>query len=266
MRLTSDTLGSFDESFQWQLRGSSVPVPLVIRGRIIGPTFELDSREVDFGIVSFGFRWAACSKKKRHVKQYKHGCMVCACVWQLCWQELDVQKGFNISSLSAALLLQSLLLAQVQLEAFLLKLDAVLCPSTQPHPIRHICIHLATHLPTRRYVKELLLTNTSAIPLAYTLRLVEEPLGSTQMAGTSGNGPGPPAPFASSSSPSGVCKEFTIMPAKGTVLPRGSQRIQVEFMPQVLEGLQGRLRHGCSEHKVIPCHLKPATYSRLFKN
>lgn len=57
-RLASDALGAFEEAFHWQLRGTSAPVPLVIKGRVIGPTFELGAKEVDFGIVSYGFRWA----------------------------------------------------------------------------------------------------------------------------------------------------------------------------------------------------------------
>jgi hydrocephalus-inducing protein len=56
VRLASDALGAFEEAFQWRLAGSDAAVPLVIRGRVIGPTFELGPREVDFGIVSFGFR------------------------------------------------------------------------------------------------------------------------------------------------------------------------------------------------------------------
>lgn len=54
--LCSDALGAFDESFNWHLAGCSDPVPLTIRGCVIGPTFKLDAVEQDFGLVSCGFR------------------------------------------------------------------------------------------------------------------------------------------------------------------------------------------------------------------
>jgi hydrocephalus-inducing protein len=57
VRLASDTLGAFEEAFSWHLKGTDAIVSLVIRGRVIGPTFELDTRQLDFGIVAFGFRW-----------------------------------------------------------------------------------------------------------------------------------------------------------------------------------------------------------------
>jgi len=136
VQLTSDALGSFDESFSWYLRGSSAPVAMAIRGRVIGPTFELDAREVGFGVVAFGFR----------------------------------------------------------------------------------------------HVRELLLTNTSAVPLAYNWRLLEDPLIA---GGATGGGASGTAAGASSSSSQQQQPEFTVLPARGTVLPGGVQRIQIEFMPQV---------------------------------
>jgi hypothetical protein len=54
--LLSDVLGSFEETFQWMLRGSDQPVLLHIKGEVVGPQFELDTKQLDFGLVSFGFR------------------------------------------------------------------------------------------------------------------------------------------------------------------------------------------------------------------
>ena len=81
-----------------------------------------------------------------------------------------------------------------------------------------------------RYSKEVLLTNTSAIPLVYSWRLVD------------GDGRGASANAAGGAP--GACKEFSILPAKGTVLPGGTQRVQIEFMPQVSG--RWRLRCACS--------------------
>lgn len=56
VKLLSDLLGTFDEPFQWSIRGSSVPLLLQLKGRVRGPSFEVDTPTLDYGIVSFGFR------------------------------------------------------------------------------------------------------------------------------------------------------------------------------------------------------------------
>jgi hydrocephalus-inducing protein len=58
VRLLSDILGQFEESFQLFLAGSSRPVPLAFRGAVVGPQFTLDTQALDYGIMSYGFRWA----------------------------------------------------------------------------------------------------------------------------------------------------------------------------------------------------------------
>lgn len=50
-------LGSFDEVFKWAIRGSSTPLVLQMKGRVKGPTPEVDVESLDFGIISYGFRW-----------------------------------------------------------------------------------------------------------------------------------------------------------------------------------------------------------------
>eukprot|EP00854_Cymbomonas_tetramitiformis_P000766 gene766-1240_t len=54
---SSDVLGEFAEPFHWQIKGSSENLCLDFRGRVVGPTFHLDVEELDFGIVSFGYRY-----------------------------------------------------------------------------------------------------------------------------------------------------------------------------------------------------------------
>lgn len=56
VKLLSDILGTFDESFKWAIRGSSVPLNLQFKGRVRGPSCEVDVEALDFGIVSYGFR------------------------------------------------------------------------------------------------------------------------------------------------------------------------------------------------------------------
>lgn len=56
MKLLSDLLGEFDETFCWQIRGSSEPLSLQFRGRVCAPSFEVDEEALDFGVCSYGFR------------------------------------------------------------------------------------------------------------------------------------------------------------------------------------------------------------------
>ena len=53
----SDILGDFAESFIWKIQGASEDLNLDFRGRVVGPTFKLDLDEIDFGVVSYGFRY-----------------------------------------------------------------------------------------------------------------------------------------------------------------------------------------------------------------
>jgi hypothetical protein len=73
-----------------------------------------------------------------------------------------------------------------------------------------------------------MLTNTSAIPLTFVWRL-EEPAAADSPAG------GAPAAGGANGGSSSAVKEFAVMPARGTVLPGGRQRIQFEFMPQSVQ-------------------------------
>ena len=57
VRLLSELLGEFSETFEWSIKGSSVPLTLQLKGHVAGPTFEVDAEALDFGIVSYGFRW-----------------------------------------------------------------------------------------------------------------------------------------------------------------------------------------------------------------
>ncbi|KAG2489301.1 hypothetical protein HYH03_012133 [Edaphochlamys debaryana] len=114
VKLLSDLLGAFDETFQWQIKGSSEPLSLQFKGRVCAPSFEVDVEGLDFGVCSYGFR----------------------------------------------------------------------------------------------YTKEFHLTNTSEIPLRFSWRVptdVEEP------------------------------KEFQILPAKGTILPHGKVKINVEFVSRTVQ-------------------------------
>lgn len=57
VKLLSDVLGSFDEVFKWSIKGSSVPLTLQFTGRVVGPSYEVDTDCLAFGIVSYGFRY-----------------------------------------------------------------------------------------------------------------------------------------------------------------------------------------------------------------
>ncbi|KXZ49496.1 hypothetical protein GPECTOR_21g722 [Gonium pectorale] len=57
VKLLSDLLGSFDETFEWQIKGSSEPLSLQFKGRVCAPSFEVDVEGLDFGVCSYGFRY-----------------------------------------------------------------------------------------------------------------------------------------------------------------------------------------------------------------
>ncbi|KAL1499824.1 hypothetical protein AB1Y20_012509 [Prymnesium parvum] len=51
----SDLLGEFNETFVWKLKGQPAPLPLTLKGRVVGPTFHFSLEEIAFGTVSLGF-------------------------------------------------------------------------------------------------------------------------------------------------------------------------------------------------------------------
>lgn len=52
---TSSTTGEFTETYDWFLTGSQEPLTLTFRGKVIGPTFAFEEKEINFGVVSYGF-------------------------------------------------------------------------------------------------------------------------------------------------------------------------------------------------------------------
>ena len=48
-------LGDFEEPFQWFIQGSPKPRIITFRGKVVTPTFYLDSDMLDYGRVSAGF-------------------------------------------------------------------------------------------------------------------------------------------------------------------------------------------------------------------
>jgi len=47
VRFCSDALGEFQESFIGQLTGQPVPLPLILKGRVVGPPFHFSLEQVD---------------------------------------------------------------------------------------------------------------------------------------------------------------------------------------------------------------------------
>jgi len=52
---TSQHIGDFVERTEWYLEGSSEPLYLTFKGRVVGPSFSFDSKFLDFGPVCYGF-------------------------------------------------------------------------------------------------------------------------------------------------------------------------------------------------------------------
>ena len=55
--LCSDTLGEFDESFEWEIMDGEIPTRLDFKGKVVGPAFTVDTQSLDFGVVGYGFRY-----------------------------------------------------------------------------------------------------------------------------------------------------------------------------------------------------------------
>jgi len=51
-----EQVGTFEETFQWVLKGSNTTVPLTIRGKVSGPTFDLSTDHITFGQMSYSFK------------------------------------------------------------------------------------------------------------------------------------------------------------------------------------------------------------------
>ena len=49
------TPGEFSEMFNFQLQGSDDLLTCQIKGHVVGPTFNFDVDEIDFGVVSYSF-------------------------------------------------------------------------------------------------------------------------------------------------------------------------------------------------------------------
>ncbi|KPA83213.1 hypothetical protein ABB37_02897 [Leptomonas pyrrhocoris] len=54
--LRSDRIGSFAESFHIHMQGAMEEVPLLLRGRVLGPHFQCDVDDLDFGNVSYNMK------------------------------------------------------------------------------------------------------------------------------------------------------------------------------------------------------------------
>ena len=48
-------LGEFQETFFWELVGSTSRIGLSFRGHSVSPTFHFDLDRISFGVVSYGF-------------------------------------------------------------------------------------------------------------------------------------------------------------------------------------------------------------------
>jgi hydrocephalus-inducing protein len=55
--LAAGVLGPFDEPLGCRVKGSGRVLELRLKGRVAGPDFEVDVRELELGTVGCGFRW-----------------------------------------------------------------------------------------------------------------------------------------------------------------------------------------------------------------
>jgi len=58
----SDILGEFSEHFRFSLQGNDDMLLFQIKGHVIGPTFHLDCKAIDFGVVSYDYLHSATTR------------------------------------------------------------------------------------------------------------------------------------------------------------------------------------------------------------
>ncbi|KAJ1558923.1 hypothetical protein HK096_003058, partial [Nowakowskiella sp. JEL0078] len=51
----SDILGEFLEEFNWNLEGAQEPLLMICKGKVVGPTFNLSTSQINFGLQSYQF-------------------------------------------------------------------------------------------------------------------------------------------------------------------------------------------------------------------
>jgi hydrocephalus-inducing protein len=56
VKLLADRLGKFDEKMFLQVEGTNKPLQVQFKGRVVGPTCELDQEQLNYGLVAYGFR------------------------------------------------------------------------------------------------------------------------------------------------------------------------------------------------------------------
>ncbi|CAF1106189.1 unnamed protein product [Rotaria sordida] len=52
----SEQLGQFNEIFNVEIDGNPHPLPIIVSGQVIGPTFYFDQAQLKFGLISYGFQ------------------------------------------------------------------------------------------------------------------------------------------------------------------------------------------------------------------
>lgn len=54
-------LGRFDERIPVSVSGTDLKLMLHFKGRVVGPTYQIDTADLNFGIVAYGFRRVSAS-------------------------------------------------------------------------------------------------------------------------------------------------------------------------------------------------------------
>jgi hydrocephalus-inducing protein len=62
IKFTSDILGEFSEHFRFSLQGNDDVLLFQVKGHVIGPTFHLDCKSIDFGVVSYDYLHTATTR------------------------------------------------------------------------------------------------------------------------------------------------------------------------------------------------------------
>ena len=62
IKFSSDILGEFTEHFRFALQGNEDMLVFMVKGHVVGPTFHLDCKSIDFGTVSYDYLHTAATR------------------------------------------------------------------------------------------------------------------------------------------------------------------------------------------------------------
>jgi hydrocephalus-inducing protein len=80
VKLLADRLGKFEERMFLHVSGTDKPLQVQFKGRVVGPTYSVNVKQLDYGVVAYGFRCVLhTAERAENLTRYLH------CAVSLSW-------------------------------------------------------------------------------------------------------------------------------------------------------------------------------------